>query len=797
MIFCSCVSYSQLKQKDSVWLPIYVKDTTKTSYQESHRSYNKLFYKSIHVPVYNNIETYNSQPFTLSLSELLVQTSLDKSYTISEVQGTELETTLRKVEKFSFPFAGSITSILAEHLELETNKPLIIAHKGSLQMLSTKDSAVLSTQEALNKLHNDSSLKMNHSLYLRHQLLNLIVGNTNTSYKNYNWKIDVNSGEKLLVPYVNSYQNQYMNFDGSYKLITKLVQSYKHLEPYDVRIKNIKKISKKFIGFDVNVLSELPLEFWQTEIAFVQEALNDSIIDIIIKQLPRGVVSPQTEKLVQVLKKRIANLNEIGIAYYNLVSPHKVVIATNTNNIVDVKRSDYGVSIKIFNEIDGKKNPIKEYDFSTDDAENIWLYGLKGNDYFEVHGESKKYIPIKLIGGDDSDKYEIINGQKLTIYDTKKQSFIIHKDKAKLKLSDIGDVTIYDVTKYKHSTNKIQPKFGANPDDGLFVGLVNSYKNFDFNQDPFSELHQISVNFYLGTQGFNVGYYGEKVNVYKGFNLFAGTTYQSPNYSTNFFGFGNDTPNYDDNLKLDYNRIRMEQTDVIIGVLKRHKDYEFSSNLFFESRQIDDTPDRFVSSETLFFPDDDFFDRKNYVGIAGAYSYRKISQSVIENLEVTPEFTFKVTANINEFSKTNYAIQPSLFLTYPFYGDKISLDAKMTYHHVFGKNIPFYQVATIGGSTGLRGYRNQRFTGQSSAVVNTNLRWFIKDLESDILPMEFGVLGGFDAGRVWLKDDESTTIHSDFGAGLWLQTADLIKAELQAFNGNEGMRFSFNLSIGL
>lgn len=318
----------------------------------------------------------------------------------------------------------------------------------------------------------------------------------------------------------------------------------------------------------------------------------------------------------------------------------------------------------------------------------------------------------------------------------------------------------------------------------------------NFDQNPFSTLHQVSANLYLGTLGFKANYYGEKANVYRGFNAFGGLGYQSSNYSTNFFGFGNETPNLDDNLKLDYNRIRMSTFDAKLGLLKDVSYYKFSANLFFESIKIDKTPDRFVTSETLFFPSVDFFERKNYVGLSGYYQYKNISLSIFENLTILPKIDLKVSADINEFSRTNVALQPSLYLSHPMYASKIILDATISYKKVMGSDIPFYQAANLGGNTGLRGYRNQRFTGQSLFYTSTNLKWFIKELKSEVLPLQFGILGGFDVGRVWQNKETSTQLYSDFGAGFWLQTADLIKAELQAFKGDEGLRFSINIAIG-
>lgn len=795
---CSYFSFGQIKLNDSTWLPIYVKDTTNVQYQNSNVSYDALFYKSIYVPSCDRVsEQYDLKPIAKDLSELLEQTGLNKSYQVSEIKDTELENSLRKVEQMSFPFASCITSKLAEQLEIQTNKPSITVFNDKLQILSEKNVRVLTTKEALDKLYESSSTQLNYSLYVRHQLLNFIIGNTNQSYKNYSWIKGTSVEKETIEPYIDTYENQYMSFDGTYKLIAKLIKSYQHIQPYDSTIKNIKKASQKFIGFDVNMLSHLPFDVWQEEMEFIQKTLNNSVLETIQNELPKGVKSRKTEVLFDVLKERIANIKAIGTSYYNLMSPHKVVVATNANNLIEIHKTSNGVSIKIYNEKEGKQSPIKDYQFSLENTKEIWVYGLKGNDYFEVSGKSKQHIPIKLIGGENSDKYELINGKKVMIYDDKQQTFIVQKDKAKSKLSDEEYITTYSVNKYKHTTNKIKPKFGANPDDGLFLGVVDEYKLFGFDQHPYSQLHQLSANFYLGTQGFNIAYYGEQTNVFKGFSVFGGLAYQSPNYSTNFFGFGNETPNYDDNLKLDYNRVRMEQSDVMIGVLKHHKNYELSTSLFFESRQIDDTPDRFVSSATLFFPEDNFFERKNYVGISGAYKYTSLSLTFVDELIIQPKFEFKVSADINEFSNTNSLVKPSLYLAYPFLNDKINLDVDVIYQHVFGNNVPFYQAANIGGSSGLRGYRNQRFTGQSSCVMSTDLKWFIKDLESEILPLQFGVLGGLDAGRVWLENDNSSKLHTDFGAGLWLQTADLIKAQLQVFKGDEDVRLSFNLTIGI
>jgi len=794
LLFCSFLGFSQSKTSDSTWLSIYKKDSSKVSYSSAGVNYSELFYRNIQVPVYDSIKEYEQLiPIAQSIESLLQQTQLDKSYAISEVKGTELEKSLKEVEQLSYPFSSCITSKLATKLGLQTNNSILVSNNEQLHQLVVLDDELISTKKMLHIVNENSITELDKLAYLRFRLLNFIVGSFNTQPNTYVWK---KTNDQKIIPYINSYQNQYMSFDGTYKLITKLIKSYTHLEPYSNRIKNIKKSSKNFIGFDVNILSTLSYSQWENEVTAIQNLLDDHVIKEIEKSLPKGILSTETEGLFSILKERILNLDQIGVEYYNLISPNKVVVATNENNLIDVTKRAEGILIEIYNEKDGKNTPIKSYDFSSIDTDEIWIYGLNGSDYFEVSGTSKKNIPLKLIGGNNSDKYEIQNGEKVVIIDNEYQTFVVEKDKAKLHLSEEKHIASYEGEKYKHQVNTINPKFGANPDDGLFLGIIDEYKVLGFDQNPFTTLHQVSANLYLGTLGFKANYYGEKANVYKDFNAFGGLGYQSPNYSTNFFGFGNETPNLDDNLKLDYNRIRISTFDVKLGLLKKILEYDVSANLFFESIKIDETPDRFVTSKTLFFPSVDFFERKNYVGLSGYYQYKNISLSVLEALKILPKIDLKISADINEFSKTNVALQPSLFLSHPMYANKIMLDATISYKHVIGSEIPFYQAANLGGNTGLRGYRNQRFTGQSFFYTSTNLKWFIKELKSEVLPLQFGILGGFDVGRVWLKEETSSQLHTDFGAGFWLQTADLIKAELQAFKGDEGLRFSINIAIG-
>jgi len=222
-LFWSFLGFSQTKETDSVWIPIYKKDSNKVSYKIEGANYNELYYRSIQVPIYDSIdEGYVLSPLKQDIESLLKQTQLDNSYSVSEVKGTELENSLRLVEKFSYPFASSITSQLAEKLNLRTNNPVLVAKDDELHELTILDNTLLSTKTMLNLIHENAAIELDQRAYLRFRLLSFLIGSTNLSPDQYLWKSTDNS-KQTIVPYISSYQNEYMNFDGSYKLIAKLV----------------------------------------------------------------------------------------------------------------------------------------------------------------------------------------------------------------------------------------------------------------------------------------------------------------------------------------------------------------------------------------------------------------------------------------------------------------------------------------------------------------------------------------------------------------------------------------------
>ena len=80
----------------------------------------------------------------------------------------------------------------------------------------------------------------------------------------------------------------------------------------------------------------------------------------------------------------------------------------------------------------------------------------------------------------------------------------------------------------------------------------------------------------------------------------------------------------------------------------------------------------------------------------------------------------------------------------------------------------FYQAASIGGNSNLRGHRADRYSGDASIVPEYRIAVRLFNFSTYFAKGEFGVIGFNDIGRVWLEEKIQSYGIMDYGGGLWL-----------------------------
>ena len=218
----------------------------------------------------------------------------------------------------------------------------------------------------------------------------------------------------------------------------------------------------------------------------------------------------------------------------------------------------------------------------------------------------------------------------------------------------------------------------------------------------------------------------------------------------------------------------------------------FNIGATIESIEVEASANRFIN--TLNYTLDE---RKTFAGVKSSYLYENYDHKVFTTLGMLFSLETGWKTNLENNNESHTFITPSFGINYKLVpSGNIVFATKLKGNIIIGNNFEFYNAASIGGLDGLRGYRNQRFTGDKSYYQNSDIRFNIRKVKTELVPLQIGFFTGFDYGRVWLKNEKSNDWKTSYGAGLWLVGADLINLNVSLFNSKDGAYFNLGLGFG-
>ncbi|MBT8394852.1 MAG: phosphoesterase, partial [Bacteroidia bacterium] len=226
-----------------------------------------------------------------------------------------------------------------------------------------------------------------------------------------------------------------------------------------------------------------------------------------------------------------------------------------------------------------------------------------------------------------------------------------------------------------------------------------------------------------------------------------------------------------------------------------------SLGIRYESIGIENTEGRFIEA---FFGINDELPRDDFLGADFNYNFTNIDNKAFPTLGLNFDLTVGYRNNVKNTNNFGFII-PSMAIDYKLVPNgQLVLGSKVLGHFNIGDDFEFYQAASIGGNNGLRGYRNERFSGKSAFVQSTDLRLKLNRKKTSVVPIESGIYAAFDYGRVWVDEDlvanseyNEDGFNTSFGGGVFFNLVDMISAKLGAFNSQDGLRIAFSFGFGL
>ncbi|MGB5553188.1 MAG: ShlB/FhaC/HecB family hemolysin secretion/activation protein, partial [Flavobacteriaceae bacterium] len=469
-----------------------------------------------------------------------------------------------------------------------------------------------------------------------------------------------------------------------------------------------------------------------------------------------------------------------------------VLHATEKDDKIEVFRlADGQTKVRIERLLSDRPNErFYQRTFMPDETKELWIYGLGDKDVFVVSGDREADIFVRLIGGYGEDHFVIKNRKSVKVYDWKHEEIKLEGKAVKKQLTDLYTTNTFHWRYFKPNTNVFVPTAGFRTDDGLFLGAKDTYTNEGFNGNPFRQKHTLTAKYYFNFRAAELKYVGVFANIFPKWNFELDGHVTSDRYINNFFEFGNETVNNEDSVGRDFYRARVQQTKLSAGIAY----HTLKFRTLFESYETEQVNDRLFTPGNF---DTQVFDRQNYTGAeTSLYYYNDDADDFpTKGLYVSLMGGYKQNISLMEnrfgYFGANLKVVRRLIPS----GDLV-LATELAYRTNIGNNYFFYHAPSIGGDNGLRGFRDERFTGRSYFYQSTDLRVRLKHYVTAVTPVTIGLYGGFDYGRVWQPDESSNVWHTSQGIGLWVGTANYLGLNAGVFNSVEGTFVQFGFGFG-
>ena len=630
---------------------------------------------------------------------------------------------------------------------------------------------VLNYEEMWERLEESPRDRIDSKAYLKARLLDILMGDWDRHRKQWRWANL--PGKQFWQPIPEDRDQVFCRYDGLLLSFARATLSY--LLNFGDDYSGIYGMTYGSWDVDRYLLTDLKKLEWKTIARDLKAHLSDTVIEEAVKRLPPEYYQIEGLNLETSLKKRRDNLLGITNQFYRLLAHQVDIYMTNQSELLEINRIDKNsveIRISLLSAEEGVSSiePYYKRRFSRDETREIRLHLLAGDDKVVSHGGRTNGILIRVIGGPDQETIDDSKGGGLRIYDHTGTPEINPGAGTKVNRRP------YTMPILKAHTPWVPPQewghftipliwFGGGPDIGAFLGAGFNTKTYGFRKLPFSTSQTLRFGYASLPRSFRMDYRGE-YHLQNSQNFFNLRVLASGIEILRFFGFGNETSNKESS---EYYRVRQEQYILdpsFTMPLSPSLTLSLGSTLKYSRTKQDE--DRILAA----------------IAPYGANNFGQIGLKARFNMETNKaadpnksrvQFNlegkyYPALLDVKSSFGTVYG-NISATLTASSMSMRPTLALRLGGKQVFG-NYPFHEAAFIGGGglsgseATVRGFRSQRFAGDSCLYGNAELRLRLSDIYL-FVPGEIGIFGLSDIGRVYLDGETSSKWHTSVGGGLW------------------------------
>lgn|GEM_PF-1206645 len=656
-------------------------------------------------------------------------------------------------------------------------------------------SRVITTAALLAQLRLDPTTVVATERYLASRLLDVLVGDRDRSPEHWLWGLAADSGtEGRWVPIAIRQEEAFLRAQGWNAAV--LNQYEPGHQVFGPKMPKVGPLVDRGYDLDRQLLVRLDRSTWDSVSSTLAQSLTNDRIEEAIALLPESQRAPSQSLLLTGIASRRDLLPRIVKQFYTIINHYPDLVLSDADERVTVRRSEKG-AVEILAVSGGVQTFHRQ--FLRDETEEIRLHLEGGKDSVLLIGVQHGGTGVRITSRSGNVALEREGPSTKRV--------VLYAESDRTRVDPPGGVRVVPRAtgrriRWQRDGYPPEPMdWGAETKSGLQLGYsgdlgvvagIRAHRDWQgFEEKNYRQQLRGAFTFATKPAGARVLLEFERRDVLRNLHLLLMGKASGIDV-VRFFGYGNETQQTRDQ---DFYEVQVREVALGAGIsISSRPELAFKAGPFISFGSTDTTGSATLIAQQHPYGSGNF----SFAGIGGSLEYSTLEsvrepvryQAILEVIGA-PGWMDLDQGGFGRFSVQGRALwgigQSRRLVLATRVGGVLLTGAP-----------PFRQAARVGGPLTLRGFRTDRFSGDRGSAygsVETRVRMFRFNV--NFISADLGVLAFGDGGRVWNQGESSSTLHADFGGGLWaspslgwLPGLDEVVARLDVAHSEEGTIFS-------
>ena len=623
---------------------------------------------------------------------------------------------------------------------------------------------IINSEELIPLLDSLPNHRVDDRAFLAARLTDFLLGDTDRHLGNWKWaRFGYATNRIQWLPVPRDRDHAFHNYDGALARVASKVAPA--LTTFGGEFADIRSLSRNARTMDRRLLAGLEKPVWDSVARALQQRITDDVIDSAVARTP-GEFAALVPSFGAKLRQRRDGLFGVADKFYTELSRVVDVHATNAPDVASIVYRDGGTV-----DLDLRSGDVAYFRrrFDPRETKEVRVYLHDGNDSATVTGTASSRIVVRVIGGNGSNT--LTDSTTLGVarlYDTGRVTGVSYGPDS---LQD----TLFNRRPWVRDTGAFQPPtpdagtgfrpmagFGGGSGLGFVPQVGLSWTRYGFARQPYATRIGLEAEYSTAIDGIRVSLIGDH-RLEQSRLHFTALARVSDFEVINFHGEGNATAREPKDFFRVDQRQWLFQPAVALALGRRESDVTLGPVVQYSASS---PMGRFIDREQPYgygnFGQAGVrlglrYDTRDNASYATRGFLFDASTSAFPGMwDVAHPFS-QVSGSATTFFQLDVPARP--VLAFRGGGRKVWGEA------------PFHELAYIGGRGTLRGMDAQRYSGDASLYGTSEIRIPVARIRH-VVPIDLGVLGFTDAGRVYVNGSSPGGWHVVAGGGLWFGVPD-------------------------